>query len=613
MIKIQLEAGALETYTDTEIQLSWDAFRFQTEIRDAFTNDVSIPKTKENVRILSAVGLLDSETQLFGEKTTHADLMVNSTLIPVYVQVVAVRADEIDICLYEDVLPADWKEKIFTDGFIDNPSTIYEWNPKSVEYYPDVFRTYRYGMKYDTKFAQYHPSTSLDNMFAAISSAGYSLPSVNTNYRLLATGKKVCPQNQTQVFEVSWVDSNYGIMNGGNHICNDLCWSWNPDMHEITFNRQCNVTMTVYIAYDLKSTHTETQNKFFQLIMKRQGAYPAQAEIIFLPQHYQNGIISHTWQVANNYVQDGTTFQFQARENYNHWRVLNAVVVMTITDYVITDDDYDQDLDYVGRLPLLTVPSRTTVAATTDDDRYFDGTTFTYKIHNSSSSANTTVSYTLPIKSLSYFGLYCNLPKPKMADVLFSLQWMVGKKLEFSTVSDLVWADADKSVEVEGIITEMRPTSDKLGQKNYVVYKNSSDAPLFEINNKWLEPTKKIYESVFLDATHLSHLNWPLEVKQYTDPEIDDDGYPKCKFNELEAPVIGAVNIGMGLRVIPLVDFDLPLLTQCMEVDIDTDTLFVKDKDILYIDGRKFFIVHGNTDLKTNRSTLTCLLVPTHR
>ena len=613
MITIQLSTGALDVYDNTDMQLEWTAFRFQKALRDTFSNDITIPKTKNNVNVLSAAGMLDSTTQMFGNKTAPADMSIGSYMMPIYLQIVALRRDEIDICVYEARYPQDIKEHSWKYGLIDNSSSIYEWNKNSVTNYPDVFRSYRYAtFAYNTTFAQYHPTVPLNMLLVASTwEMQYPTPSLPQSYRILCSKKKVCPQNHIQVIEAQWGENNnYALLSGGQHITNNMELDWNSDKREITFNRQCNVNMTVYISYDLKGDHLDTNNKFFQLIMKRNTNYPAQAEIVYLPEHYQNGIITKTWQVANNYVQSGTTFQLQAREDYNHYRNLKAVIVMTITDYEITEDDYDIDLQYVGRLPRLGVTSRTSLTNYPVTYRSFDGHSFSYTRRNFSDGSTSTVYFTLPRKSISYFGAYCNLPDMKLTDALFSLQWIYGKKLMFSYNSGFYWQEPNVSMNIKGIIDEIRPHSDSVGQNNYIVFRDSTDEPAWTIPNEWLSANCKIFESKFLDATHLSLTNWPPEIIQYSNAEYDDNGYPQCDFNEPEAPVILNLSTTLGLRVIPLNKFDLTKLTQCMEVDITTYAEQVRDADIIYLDGRSFFVISGSTNMGTKESKLKCLLIP---
>lgn len=614
MVSIQLSTGTLDTYNSTELQLQWTAFRFQTALRDPYSNDITIPKTKNNVRVLSAAGMLDSQTQMFGDKTYPADLTVDSFLMPIYLQVVAIRKDEIDICLYEDRFPQELKDRLFNVGLIDTSSTIYEWNENSVHNYPDAFKSYRYGITYNTEFAQYHPSVSLDFLLQGTSfGLEYQIPNIASTYRMLCSRKKVCPQNHTQVIEVQWTDGNFGVMRGGNHITNDLVWSWNPDAKEIRFNRQCNVTMDVYVSYDLKGNHysgtSSPSDKFFQLIMIREGNYPHQADIMFLPDDGQNGVFSHTWQVAHNYVQNGTVFKIEAREQASWYNTLNAVIVMNITDYEIDEEDYDVDLDYVGRLPRLLVTSRTSLTNMTDDYRYFDGSNFTYT-KRKQWHQNTIETVTLPRLSLSYFGAYCNLPQIKLSDLLFSLQWIIGKKLRFSHANGLYWTNAYEEMNIDGIIQEIRPHSDYLGQNNYIKYKNGNTAdPIFTIQNTWLDKDKTLFQSAFIDPTYHQKYNWPPEIEQYSDAEYDDNGNPEVKFEEPDGPVVLNWVSTIGMRTIRLKDFDLPAITQCMEVDITTYEPLVREADIVYVNGRAFFVISGSTNLRTKASKLKGLLI----
>ena len=52
------------------------------------------------------------------------------------------------------------------------------------------------------------------------------------------------------------------------------------------------------------------------------------------------------------------------------------------------------------------------------------------------------------------------------------------------------------------------------------------------------------------------------------------------------------------LKNISLYTFGLEDLTQSNEVEIQTADLETENKDIIYLDGRKFYIVEGSKDAK---------------
>lgn len=611
MLKIQLGNKWIDTYAGEKVELAWDGFRFMKSLRAGYTNDLLIPKTSNNLDILGAVGLLDSQTQLFGDKTAIGILQLEVRMIPIHIQVAGVTKTDIKICLYEDSFPEYFKEKTMRQYFQDSPSTIWEWNESTQPLYPDVFMKYNYGMPYDTNYAQYHPVRRVNNFISDLNyQTGYNMPLVSNDWYMMATRKVVCPQNQKQIIE-GFCDFDTSVMrlSGGQHITNDLRIQYGDGVDRIYFNRSCKFNITLYVSWLAKNNSYSVPfivNHHTPDGQNDPRNYNIRGDL------YRNKIDIFSYSFN---CQEGSTISMSFLHNgyYEHCRMIAEV---TITDYEIREDDYDEELDYIGRLPRLVWYDWN---SNRYYEKYWDGTNLivSYKIRGQGGSGHMNIQTTF--SSLSYFGYWANVPDFKICDFWYSMQWLTGQKLDYDHKTNVTWRSVDESAVIQGTITEIRPKSDKLGQKNYLSYQNDDTDPIevSEIANEWLAPEATFGDSKFTRVLPMSQFSGKLN--QYSDPEHDSDTDEyKCSFHEYDDPTIwwnvtnqgGMTVLSEYIRDIPIPTMNLEKLTQSMEVDIVTFTPQLRDKDILYLDGRKFFIVKCKTDIETQKSELTCLLVP---
>ena len=104
MISIILNDNELDLFENTEVVWNWKGFRFQTAIRDGYTNNFQIPKTMHNIQVLGVYSLLDSPDIQFEGRLQPAVINLNGQIMPIYIQVVSINEKEIEICTYEDKL-----------------------------------------------------------------------------------------------------------------------------------------------------------------------------------------------------------------------------------------------------------------------------------------------------------------------------------------------------------------------------------------------------------------------------------------------------------------------------------------------------------------------------
>jgi len=611
MITIQMRNGMLDVGSEQDIAFSWKSFRFAEGLRDQYTTDIELPKTANNIKILDCYNLLDSPNQLYGNQIQPAILTVDGRMTNCYLQVVSINKTTITVCLYENTFPMSIRDKNIARMFEDDNSTIIAWNTNTLTAYPNWFKEYDYGMPYDTQYAQLHPSKKLDDLLPVISNKiNTSIPSIRPNWYVLATGKYLCPQNHKQYVEGKMDSSNIFCIMGGQHITNDLEYSASITSNDkIIFNRDCNVSMNIWISWKAKN------NGYKIPFVVNQWHYDTHTNTSYEYQlnglDYTNDITigSATFNIKRNdhisfFIPDGDRFD-----------MVSCLAELDITDYEITEDDYYQDMQYVSRLPKLVVYQ---YGGNSYEDWYFDGSSYDLGWHRRGTS-NTLHRYIQTTwSSFAWFGYYANIPEMSVADLIWGIGWLLGRKPVFSN-GELEWVDVDTSLTLtNAYISETRPASNYFGKKNYIKWKNDENAePISEIDNIWLEDRRILHESPFAKTTRLGQ--WSGIVPQYSNPEYDsENGEYNCDFEDVGFVIMeNATNTGNiqvispYIRTIPLQTLGLESITSTVEVTIESFDIPTEPTDFIYLDGRKFFTIEGNVDLVNKKSTITALLVPT--
>lgn len=595
MIRIQLHDEWLDTYANEEIQLQWTAFRFQKELRSGYTNDMSVPKTERNLRLLGTVGLLDSQTQLFGTKTVRCIVQIGLNMTDMMLQVAGLTDTEIKICLYEICFPDFFKGKTLNKLFVDGSSTIWPWKKSTPSYWPNIFLSYNYGMPYDGEKAQYHPVKPLRDLLYS-TSGNYSMPLPSSNWMLMATKKTVCPYNRIQVIEFNdtSMEGDDFKLHGGQHITNDLSMDENT---VITFNRN-NVFCSIKLWICWRKKGTTTQNK--TMYFNKNGAHNWW---ITIPSgSTDTGCETITLSPSQNYqFNEGDTigFSFPDVNKYEYVSVIAKIEYTSGGWYnYITEDDFGQELEYVGRDPSMRVKG------TIDTFIPMDG--HNHAVHHKD---GTLTQFSTENLSFAYFGYYCNLPDMKICDVWNSLQWFTGQKLSFDHQRHVTYEDPNDTAEIKGVITEIRPKCEKIGQKNYIKFKDDEPSPVCTIPNEWLNESVTLHQSIFRN-TYAADFDRS-RLLQYSNPEYNEDWrWWTCDFEEIDGVVLVEKDQYNRLQPLTLSTFGFEQLNQTMEVSITTYSPFLRNKDIIWLDGRRFLVISGKTSMETQQSELVCLLFP---
>ena len=288
------------------------------------------------------------------------------------------------------------------------------------------------------------------------------------------------------------------------------------------------------------------------------------------------------------------------------------------SNYEITDEDYGTELVYCHKHPALWqwAPHDEYVP------HYFDGRTEDFEIYNNigTLNQNDTFSMEFPWRGISYIGYYCNIGDITLKELYFGLCWLYQQK-PIREMREMFLVDANESAMLnEAVITEMRPSSDKLGQDTNVAWAGGEGkTTLTSIPSVWLAEEVTRHKSPF---EHVEKVAGGLaRINQYTiTSSYDEDGKTvwNVDYNEPNGAVLtvygqyGRLNHWGLTPPPPISAMGINKLSQCMEVTIETLDAEIKDKDYLYLDGRKFMVIEGSTDLDNGRSTVTALLVPSN-
>lgn len=610
MIAISVGEYDLDLYESENITWSWTAFRFQDKLTDQYTNNFTIPKTDNNIRALDVYSTLDYPGVQFGKKITPATITLNGTAINIFIQVVQITPLEIEIAIFEDSFNSLEKNVTINDQLKDNHTTILEWNMWSMTNYPSKFVSYNYGMEYHWQLAQRHPYLRLkQDILDKIDLKGYNFrwDYGNNDWKVLCSKKVVCPENTIQVLEYTNYDgtpeeNSLLRVLGGQHICNDV--SGEPTS-SITYNRDCYVQMKIWYGWSqnniatIPNVYIKVNNQTRKIIDPHNGGYA-----VSFTYSWGLGIDNFSIQLHKG---DVLTFYCDEMSKFN--RSFSMVVKMTTSAYQITEEDYNNELLYHSRLPYVKVKSPSSSTITT---YIMDGTTYSTSLGD----------FKTERLSFAYFGQYCNIPKIQLGDLLYGLQWLIGGKLKEDRLRNELYFDTTEYTyprvqrDQEKYLKEINsiiPASEKLGKKNYLKHTdNENPTPITTIDNDWLEEERTLHELKFHYFVDNKIKQYSVEVKENIDITSIESPYDifDVKFTNIEYPVI--FNYNNRVEPISIKPFELDNLWGSKEVELTFygTPLNFREYDTLFIDGRTYYVISGEYDLKNNITKVHCILVP---
>lgn len=590
MIALQINGRYLDIRNDDTIVLERTNFRFQDGLREAFTNDFTLPKTPNNVSIFAASGLIDSSSQPFGNLADGV-LTIGGDMFTVEVEVVAVREFDMDICVFEKLWPREILERNINDYLVDDDNSISVWNETTQFSLNTDYHAYYAGIANDTDYFQRHPSRCLSDIIEYDVNpqiAPYRITLPNRNHYAIASKKTVCPQNRKQVYECRKGDGGERLyMSGGQHIANDLGFS-SDGVDAITFNRKCDVTMTIH--YTATRTNLQPRNYWIGCYQNASGHPTVTAGTIMMSfaqnEIYKTGTATLSLQLTQHEspVEVWWTVRGDNGADLSHFALFDIVVDSTITDYAIGDDDYGTELAYVGRTPMT---------------RYLD--VFTGDV----------VEQHYNNLSFNYFGYYCNLPEITIEQLLADLQWVYGMRAVI-TEDEIRYVPSYATVDLagNGIIDEISPNSEKLGRNNYILFSGQNKetaTPVTTIGNKWLDVDYTLHQ---FELSYMRQNGNLATLRQYSNPEYDEEANTySVDFDEIDGFPLAVLSSQYTNVLSPITPFELGFgnIEQSVQADITSDR-DVGESDYIILFGHKYMVVSTSYDLRTRQCGITAIL-----
>lgn len=637
---IYINANKLDVVAGQETEITWENMRFTEPVADQWTTDIELPQSGRNIAILGACGLLDGGSANFTQPV-RCHLVIEGVGKDGYLHVTSMTKDTITVACFVNTIPYELYDRELKEFYPrDTPSSTFRWdrftkiNNSLVDKDIDML-WYDYNDDYYTNIlAQIHPSVKCSSIVGQIEHiSGCTLPVMDSDLYMLATKKVVAPDNNLQClmghFRGTSNDSGtkFKII-GGQHITNDMTNSWsykdfkwnqywsdwdametlhnqlyNSDIDRITFNRGGLMRMTVYACSDrhvwklrvLKNGSVMFENNMYR-IPTTHGDTPAlftMQDVLCINRLFtfeEGDVIS--FDCTNN---GGTTLPDDC------W----ITVIMNITGYVVTDDDWNTELKYY--------PAPFGFAYS-----YIHGVDKTYGLLLNQSGEGKGANGALD-HSFCYYGAWSNLQSCSVRDFLSGMCWLHGKKLALSRNS-LSFAPADTAVGIEGYITQIDTYNDKLGQTNTFAFDNGARKEGFPIENTFLEKEVEIHKSPF-EATDapdgqtavFNQYKWDTTM---TEPDrtghswadnVDVD-FEQLGLTVVKRGVVGGVYSLVGGPDIDMMGLD-GLHTSTTVKVTTADKCF--DTDYIYLDGRKYLVADGTWNPDTSICEMTAIEVLT--
>ena len=646
-MELYIDGQSLDIYSGQDIQLNWENIRFtEGYVMDEWSTDVEMPNNSRNINLLGAYGLLD-RGPIFN-KHVPCQLIVKDISYDAYLHVTEFTSDTIRAAIFLVTIPYSLYDKELREYYpADTNSTIFRWDRQtehtintSVD---DIaIYDYRYNDDYFSDInAQLNPSVRAEKIMQLIQTAeNVTLPTLDNDLFLTATKKVVCPQNKIQCFAARVKDNdgfNGDPLNliGGQHITNDFKCEWsykdfkwnalwsdwnlietyeaqtaNANTDRITFNRECNCKIWVYgntnratwnvHVYknntDLTSGYIGGTNLY--RIPNGSGDTP--------PSFTVNDCLAVYLPSVNFDENDVLTFRLGISSGSPLNTTANLAIMIEYTNYGITDDDYDTELNYYPMQFGLGY-SWLNGAGTVSNDGFM-------MENGSGFGDNGFLDH-----SYCYYGLWANMGSCSIKEFISNMCWVHGSKLKLDKY-DLIFQSAKHSKELDtSKLNKITTYSDNLGRHNIIKYKDDNFPIWWNIDNDFLEDEKTVFESIFTTSMYrygIATVNQYEFENKMTEPNSAGESFVediKVKFHEYDWLLFKIVNENNRYRLErapQIADFGLTDIVSTVTASISTyDDVY--DTDYVYMDGRKYLVVKGSVDMATGLSEIDAIEIPT--
>lgn len=561
---IDIDGELLDLY-DQEVSMHFQSPRFADAICDDYTTDITIPLTPKNRRVLSAFCVMDNPNATYGNRV-ECSIHMDNTGIPLegYLYVTEIRANEMVATLYLNNIPSGLYDLKINRAVPDDSDTIIAFNAAvatsdlGVAKYPYI----NGGESLAQQIVS--PTIRVNTIINKISaSLGVYLPTTSYLRRFLSPRLVVCPQNTTQVIQ-GFVRSNTTNVQfvSGQHITNDGHADWLPDGddnwrrdYQVVFNRACHVDIQLEGYVNVQCSHIDSNNNIVDSVTIPGGSTMSTA--------------TGSWHMS-----EGDSIRMLKLGNVTQ---LSAVLaIMEISNYQITADDYD--------IPLAV-----------------DSFAFNYPYII---DGNGTRQYDTDVAFL-YIGTICSLPDVSLRDIINGLCWLDNLRTTYSNgILNFVSSDSGEDIDMD--VVSMSPQTDKLGRNNIVKWAGDARKGLsFRITSNSFLPEEVVLHTSPFYGTDTDTATGEAVIPQYE----SEDG--ALTFNE-ELPGLVMVDLDTAnWQLVPVMQLSSLGLTEVSRILFVTATTYSDISKSGYVlhDGHKFLIVEGDTDIATNKTQFTSILV----
>lgn len=646
-MELFINGQPLDIYSGQDIQLNWNNIRFtEGYLMDEWSTDVEMPNNEYNITLLEAYGLLD-RGPIFNRQVP-CQLIIKDISYDAYLHVTEFDKDTIRAAMFLVTIPYSLYDKELKEYYpADDNSSIFRWDRMTEHTIYNAVNDiaiyeYNYNDDYFSNInAQLNPSVRAEKIMQLIQNAeNVTLPTLDNDLFLTATKKVVCPQNKIQCFcaRVKDNDAFNGDplhLIGGQHITNDFKCEWTykdfkwnqywtdwnlletyldqtgkTTKDKITFNRNCSCRIWVYGNTNraIWNCHVYRNNEDLT------ASYLGGTNLYRIPNGHNDQ--PPTWAVNDCLAvympmvtfskDDVLTFRLGISSGSPLNTTANLSILIEYIDYEITDDDYETELNYYPMQFCLGY-SYLNGAGTVSTDGI-------QTVYGSGFGVNGFLDH-----SFCYYGLWANMGSCSVKEFISNMCWVHGQKLDLDRYSMIFKSAKDSHILNDATLNKITTYSDMFGKNNLIKYKDDNFPVRWNVDNDFLDDEKTIFESIFNTSIYRygkATVNQYEFENKMTEPNSSGESWVediKVKFNEFDFLLFKMTNDGHSVwleRAPNLSDFGLTDIDSTVTVNITT-TDDVREKDYVYMDGRKYLVVNGNVDMATGLSELDAIEIPT--
>lgn len=550
-MEISVNSEWLDMPLDAAVSMHWSGQRFSDVFADEFSTDFELPRTAKNIRLLDVWSVLSRSGEPFGNMVPCLAVM-RGWQGDGALSIDGMTADGIKVTLYARGLPESLKGDL-RDIVTDTAETIIDFTTTQLEQSGSADAVNR--TLYADRVAIVRPNVRVQWLLSLIASnTGITMPTVDADMRIVATRQVVCPQNTVQVLDATWGDTSGEWTRSGQHITNEV----GSEGVTVQMNRAATVQVSAWVHTAIVSGTA---------VVAIQASEDGSTWTTRLLQSGGVGTTTHTT------IQMSTTANTQWRIQCSGWQG-RIVLVCRWANYTITADDYDTALKY-DRNGNYSLPSWVGERA-----------------------------------SFVYFGTIANLPTFTVRQLLSSLAWQSGQRLDVQP-SAVTLSPATRSAEIEGEISAVNFACSALGQRTVVEAANGDTLAEVQIPNASLESVKTVHKSIFAKLQSVDASNYAY-IHLY---DLDESGaaVPVTFEGVALARAVAFVSgtLSGTVRLVPYAEWStlgLDELRRVCEVQGVTEA-DISALDFVTLHGYRLMLIDGDRDELSGLTTFKSLLI----